>query len=132
MRGALIGGVPAEALDEAPDQGGEETTMSTTDRPTRGPARRGPYAIVGVLLAIGIVVPLLIPTYARATPAVIGLPFFYWYQMLWVLIDTALLAVCFAIISREDRRRRQDLGGLSGDGTGRTGDERPAARRADR
>ena len=102
--------------------------MSTTDRPTRGPARRGPYAIVGVLLAIGIAVPLIVPTYASATPAFIGLPFFYWYQMLWVLIDTALLAICFAIITREDRRRRAALGG-----DGRTGDgERPAARRADR
>ena len=98
--------------------------MSTTDRPTRGPARRGPYVIVGVLLAIGIVVPLLVPTYASATPTFIGLPFFYWYQMLWVLIDTALLAICYAIIVREDRRRRQDIRG--------TRTEHAAARRAER
>jgi hypothetical protein len=98
--------------------------MSNTDRPTRGPARPGPYAIVGVLIAIGIVVPLLVPTYASATPSFIGLPFFYWYQMLWVLIDTALLAVCYQIIKREDRRRREAVGNQAG--------ERPAARRAGR
>jgi uncharacterized BrkB/YihY/UPF0761 family membrane protein len=99
--------------------------MSTTDRPTRGPARPGPYAIVGVLLVIGIVVPLLVPTYATARPEFIGVPFFYWYQMLWVLIDTALLAICYAIIRREDQRRRD---AVSGGG----GSDRPAARRADR
>jgi hypothetical protein len=115
--------------DEPADQGEEETTMSMTDRPTRGPARRGPYVIVGVLIAIGIVVPLLVPTYASATPTFIGLPFFYWYQMLWVLIDTALLAICFAIISREDRRRRAAVHG--GSGRGAAG-ERPAARGAGR
>jgi hypothetical protein len=53
------------------------------------------------------------------------MPFFYWYQMLWVLIDTALLAVCYAIITREDRRRRAavDHGGEG---------ERAAARGAGR
>ncbi len=98
--------------------------MSTTDRPTRGPARPGPYVIVGVLIAIGIVVPLLVPTYATAEPSFIGLPFFYWYQMLWVLIDTVLLAICYQIIKREDRRRREAVGSGAG--------ERPAARRAQR
>src|SRR3954453_1220365 len=98
--------------------------MSRTDRPTRGPARPGPYTIVGVLLAIGIVVPLLVPTYATATPDFLGVPFFYWYQMLWVLIDTALLAICYAIIKREDQRRRDALGDA--------GRGRAAARRAER
>jgi uncharacterized membrane protein len=80
--------------------------------------------IVGVLIAIGIVVPLLVPTYATATPTFLGLPFFYWYQMLWVLIDTALLAICYAIIVREDRRRRQHLKA--------TGTDRAATRRVER
>ena len=80
--------------------------MPVDDAPTRGPARPGPYAVVGVLLAIGIVLPLVVPLYASTEPTLIGLPFFYWYQMLWVLIEAALLAICFAIMQREDRRRR--------------------------
>jgi membrane protein implicated in regulation of membrane protease activity len=80
--------------------------MSMTDRPTRGPARRGPYVIVGVLIAIGIVVPLLVPTYASATPTFIGLPFFYWYQMLWVLISTALTVVAYKLWQRDQRDRK--------------------------
>jgi hypothetical protein len=66
--------------------------------------------VVGVLLAIGIIAPLLVPTYASATPALLGIPFFYWYQMLWVLLDTVLLAICYVIIRAEDRRRRAAVG----------------------
>ncbi|MDH2444486.1 DUF3311 domain-containing protein [Amnibacterium sp. CER49] len=82
----------------------------TVDRPTRGPARPLPYVIVGVLLAIGIIAPLLVPTYARTDPTLAGIPFFYWYQMLWVLLDTGLLAICYFIIRAEDRRRRAAVG----------------------
>jgi hypothetical protein len=74
--------------------------------PTRGPARPGPYVISGILIFIGILLPLIVPIYAREKPALFGLPFFYWYQMLWVLIDAGLLWICYGLITREDRRRR--------------------------
>ncbi|MGO4534405.1 DUF3311 domain-containing protein [Leifsonia sp. 2MCAF36] len=80
--------------------------MSSPEVPTRGPARPLPYVISGILLVIAIVLPLMVPIYARSEPALGGIPFFYWYQMLWVLIDSALLWICYALIVREDRRRR--------------------------
>lgn len=80
--------------------------MSSPEVPTRGPARPLPYVISGILLVIAIVLPLVVPVYARSEPALWGIPFFYWYQMLWVLIDSALLWICYILISREDRRRR--------------------------
>jgi hypothetical protein len=33
------------------------------------------------------------PFYNRADPALIGLPFFYWYQLLWVIVGAMLTAV---------------------------------------
>lgn len=36
---------------------------------------------------------LIPPIYNRAEPALFGLPFFYWYQLLWVVITTALLGI---------------------------------------
>jgi uncharacterized BrkB/YihY/UPF0761 family membrane protein len=85
-----------------------------SDEPqTRGPGRPGPYVIVGVLLVIGIAVPLIVPIYAHAEPSLIGLPFFYWYQMLWVFIDAIVLWICYAIVRREDRRRREAVGAPS-------------------
>ena len=74
--------------------------------PTRGPARPGPYIITGILLAIAIILPLVVPIYARHAPELFGMPFFYWYQMLWVLIDAVLLWICYRLIVTEDRRRR--------------------------
>lgn len=80
------------------------------DRPTRAPARPAPYVAVGVLLAVGIVLPLVVPFYARTEPTLLDLPFFYWYQMLWVVIEAVLLLVCYRILRAEDRRRRSALG----------------------
>ena len=85
--------------------------MSAPDVPTRGPARVAPYLISGILVAIAIVMPLTVPLYARATPALWGLPFFYWYQLLWVFIAAGLLAVAYAIMRKEDRRRRDAVRG---------------------
>ena len=80
--------------------------MSQLEAPTRGPARVAPYLVSGILIAIGIVLPLIVPIYARQDPALWGIPFFYWYQMLWVFIDAVLLWIVYGIITREDRRRR--------------------------
>jgi hypothetical protein len=33
--------------------------------------------------------------YARATPALWGFPFFYWYQLVWVVLASALLAIVY-------------------------------------
>ncbi|GBQ72027.1 hypothetical protein AA103196_2946 [Ameyamaea chiangmaiensis NBRC 103196] len=34
---------------------------------------------------------LWVPLYDRTTPALLGLPFFYWYQLLWVPVTAALV-----------------------------------------
>ncbi len=45
---------------------------------------------------------LWVPSYNRIEPALGGVPFFYWYQMVWVVI-TALLTL---VVWRLDRGRR--------------------------
>jgi hypothetical protein len=49
--------------------------------------RRGWYALL-VLPFLGTLLPAL---YNHAHPTLLGLPFFYWYQLLWVPITAALL-----------------------------------------
>jgi hypothetical protein len=39
-------------------------------------------------------VTLLTPWYARTTPALLGVPFFYWYLMAWVPVS----AVCSGVV----------------------------------
>ncbi|MFC8733447.1 DUF3311 domain-containing protein [Luteimicrobium sp. NPDC057192] len=89
------------------------------DTPVRGPARPGPYAVAGVLIAIGIVLPLVVPIYARHDPELAGMPFFYWYQLLWVFIDAGLLYVAYVVMMKEDRRRRAVVRDQAAQGGGR-------------
>jgi hypothetical protein len=35
------------------------------------------------------------PFYNRAEPTLFGIPFFYWFQMLWVLVCAASTAVVY-------------------------------------
>ncbi|MBA2477873.1 MAG: DUF3311 domain-containing protein [Sporichthyaceae bacterium] len=71
---------------------------------------RTPLVIAGVLLAVCIVVPLLVPTYARAEPRLFGFPFFYWYQLAWVFICAALVTTAHRLVRQNEAREREELG----------------------
>jgi Protein of unknown function (DUF3311) len=51
--------------------------------------RRAWYALFA-LPFIGTLVP---PLYNHARPALFGMPFFYWYQLAWVLLTAAILGL---------------------------------------
>ncbi len=68
------------------------------------------YWISGVLLAIAVVVPLLVSTYARDEPRLWGFPFFYWYQFLWVFLSAILVSICYRLVITEERKRRSAQG----------------------
>ncbi|WP_460521677.1 DUF3311 domain-containing protein [Humibacter antri] len=90
--------------------------MSEPDMPTRGPARPVPYVIAGILIAIAIIMPLIVPLYAFAKPTLWGMPFFYWYQLLWVFIAAGLLGIAYLVMRKEDRRRRDAVRGTRASG----------------
>ena len=48
-----------------------------------------------LLPAIGLLFPAI---YARATPALFGFPFFYWYQFMWVVLTSFLLYLVYRAI----------------------------------
>jgi hypothetical protein len=43
---------------------------------------------------------LAVPFYNRVAPALFGFPFFYWYQMLVVLVSSALIFIVFKLDDR--------------------------------
>jgi hypothetical protein len=43
-----------------------------------------------------------VPSYNRIEPELAGIPFFYWYQMLWIVLG---VAVMLPIYFREERRK---------------------------
>ena len=69
-----------------------------TDRPRRLSA--GAATLVAVLLLIPCVALALVPTYSRETPRLWGWPFFYWYQVLWVLITPLATYAAYRVIRR--------------------------------
>jgi hypothetical protein len=64
------------------------------DRTKKAPRERlwSPWYL---LLLPTYVAVLWVPFFNRAEPAILGFPFFYAYQMIWVLISAALTGIVF-------------------------------------
>lgn len=60
--------------------------------------KRAWYALL-VLPFLGTLFPQL---YNRPEPALFGLPFFYWYQLAWVIVTAVLLSIVVAATREAD------------------------------
>lgn len=47
------------------------------------------------LLVVPFVATLVPPLYARREPALLGFPFFYWYQILWIVLSALLVWIVY-------------------------------------
>lgn len=70
-----------------------------------------------VLVVIGIVVPLLVTTYATDEPRLGGFPFFYWYQLLLVFVTAGLTAIAYVLMKQDDREQRRRQAAERNDGS---------------
>ena len=61
------------------------------------PTDKGKMALAAVLLVIPIVVLLWVPHYAKAEPELLGFPFFFWYQFLWVFLCSGLTYAAYRL-----------------------------------
>ncbi len=48
-----------------------------------------------LLLLLPFVATLWVSSYNRVEPSLFGVPFFYWYQLLWVLLCSALCVIVY-------------------------------------
>ncbi|MBT2439054.1 DUF3311 domain-containing protein [Streptomyces sp. ISL-36] len=71
-------------------------------QPTVTPVR----VVVALCLFAPFVSMLWVSSYAKVEPTFIGIPFFYWYQMAWVLISTALTMIAYKLWQRDQRARK--------------------------
>ncbi|WP_432134013.1 MULTISPECIES: DUF3311 domain-containing protein [unclassified Streptomyces] len=81
------------------------------DTPTREPMVTPSRVVIALCLLAPFVAMLWVGSYAKADPEFAGIPFFYWYQMLWVLISTALTLVAYRLWQRDQRARTAAKGG---------------------
>ncbi|MFI9270444.1 DUF3311 domain-containing protein [Kitasatospora sp. NPDC052896] len=70
--------------------------------PALTPAR----VVAGVSLAVPVVALLWVSSYARLTPRLLGVPFFYWYQILWIPVSAVFTTTAYLMVSRDEKRRR--------------------------
>ncbi|QGA53612.1 DUF3311 domain-containing protein [Sulfolobus sp. E5-1-F] len=60
----------------------------------------GKRVLAGILIIIPFIVYFPIPTYNKVEPDLGSLPFFYWYQTLWLVISTILFSVAALLLAR--------------------------------
>jgi len=65
--------------------------------------RRSGVRLVHLLLAVPFAAMIWIGSYDRTEPAIAGIPFFYWYQLLWIPLGALLLLPVY----RAEERARQ-------------------------
>jgi len=50
-----------------------------------------------LLLLLPFIAMMWVSSYDTTEPMVAGIPFFYWYQLLWILISAAIIAFVYAV-----------------------------------
>ena len=55
-----------------------------------------------LLLLVPYLAMMWVPSYNRIEPMIAGIPFFYWYQMAWIVLGAAILLPVYLI---EERRK---------------------------
>ncbi len=81
------------------------------------PASPAVRVVVAILLIAPFVVYLAVPSYARITPRLAGFPFFYWWQLLWVIITAVFVGArvpAHAPVAPRVRRGRRVMGDVNG------------------
>ncbi|MFD5949486.1 DUF3311 domain-containing protein [Streptomyces collinus] len=85
--------------------------MSQAPEVSRGPVVTPMRVVIAICLIAPFVAMLWVGSYAKTDPAFIGIPFFYWYQMAWVLISTVLTMIAYKLWQRDQRARSAAKGG---------------------
>lgn len=81
--------------EDSPSQAGADTRIGRSALST---------VLVPVLLGLPVAALLAVPLYARVEPRLGGVPFFYWYQGLLLVLTAVSMTVAFVLT---DRRRPQ-------------------------
>ena len=76
------------------------------------PTKTGLLVAAGICLVIPLVALMWVSSYARETPRLGGIPFFFWYQFAWVFVTSALTyAAHRLVLAARGRSRDVDDGG---------------------
>jgi len=75
--------------------------VNSNPNPGPGAVRKlGPWQML--LLAVPCVAVLAVPWYNTLEPRLFGIPFFYWWQLLWVPLSGVFLAIVYKMVVPAD------------------------------
>lgn len=86
---------PPTVDDVMPEPAGEPVPAVTPER-----------VLAGLALLVPIVAMLWVSSYDKGDPAVAGMPFFYWYQLLWVPVSAVFTVAAYLLITRDEKARK--------------------------
>lgn len=69
------------------------------------------YIFLVTLILIPSVVNLLVPLYNKEMPDIFGLPFFYWFQTIWLVICSGFY-LTFAFLKKGEEERNASASGV--------------------
>ena len=70
-------------------------------------ANFSPWNLLLVIPLIGVLIPAF---YNKTDPTLGDMPFFYWYQLLWVFICAALVVGAHRLVRQHEERKREEVG----------------------
>ncbi len=56
---------------------------------------------VYLLLLLPLIAYLWVLFYAKRDPSWMGIPFFYWYQTVWIALTTGTMGISYALLHRK-------------------------------
>jgi hypothetical protein len=71
----------------------DQNSQPTTRRYSKG------WLLLLILPYVALCFPQI---YARSTPELLGFPFFYWYQLAWVILASAIMGVVYSKIKSDE------------------------------
>jgi hypothetical protein len=95
-----------QRIDSSTEGQFEEEEMASHPG-TGGTRRAGGSATalkrVAYALLVGECLVILIPSvYGRAAPKLFGIPFFYWFQLLWIIVGMVVTGIAYLLIERAE------------------------------
>jgi hypothetical protein len=71
-------------------------------------------AIAYALLLAECLVILIPSVYGRAAPKLLGIPFFYWFQLAWIIVAMVVTAIAYLLLGPGDTVADRPTGGDTG------------------
>jgi hypothetical protein len=99
-------GITPWLIPHSPPAHGKEVS-SVPENENSAPPLVTPARVVAAICVIApFVAVLAVPVFNKRTPEVAGFPFYFWWQLLWVVITALLMALAYTVVHREELARR--------------------------